>query len=324
VTAPVLSFVIPVRDDAARLARCLQSIVATPHEAGIEIIVADNGSTDASADVARRAGALVVSLPGRAVAEVRNQAAATARADLLAFVDADQEPAPGWTDAAVSVMRDPAIWAAGADYHAPVDGTWVQRTYDRLRAHDPGLRRVGWLPSGNLVIRRAAFETIGGFDTRLESCEDVDLCRRIREAGGTLVSADTLRSVHHGDPRTLRALFLAELWRGRDNLRVSLREPLTLRSAPSIAIPIVHLIALALVLVGVAMAAVGGLPIAPAALGVAAALTALRVGRLLSRVPPSERRWRQLPGACLVAAVYDAARALALVVRVTHDVRRKG
>ena len=50
-------------------------------------------------------------------------------------------------------------------------------------------------------------------------------------------SDDRLRSVHLGDPRTLRALFFGELWRGRDNLKVSLRGPLSLRGLPSLAHP---------------------------------------------------------------------------------------
>ena len=83
--------------------------------------------------------------------------------------------------------------------------------------------------SGNLAVKRTAFQAIGGFDAALEACEDVDFCQRLRRAGWRLVGDERLESVHLGDPPTLAALFRAERWRGRDNLRVSLRGPLDAR-----------------------------------------------------------------------------------------------
>src|SRR5690606_33173402 len=125
-----------------------------------EVIVADNGSRDESAGVARAAGAAVLSLPGRAVAELRNLAAAKARGDLLAFVDADHELSPGWARAALGALADQGVWAAGSPYHAPADGTWVQRMYDRFRTRQAGVSPTEWLPSGNLVVRRVVFEKL--------------------------------------------------------------------------------------------------------------------------------------------------------------------
>lgn len=98
--------------------------------------------------------------------------------------------------------------------------------YDRLRRHQGGVRDTGWLPSGNLVVRTEVFRQLGGFDTSLETCEDVDLCQRLVAGGGRLMETDRMHSTHFGDPATLRALFFGELWRGRDNLKVSLRGPL--------------------------------------------------------------------------------------------------
>jgi hypothetical protein len=57
-------------------------------------------------------------------------------------------------------------------------------------------------------------------------------------------------SVHYGDPGTLKALFLGELWRGRDSLKVTLRAPLTLRSIPGVAIPLLTLASLVWIPIG--------------------------------------------------------------------------
>lgn len=328
---PVLSFIIPVRNDAQRLRRCLESIRVSVTAVPSEVIVADNGSTDQSADVARGAGARVLTLPDGRVAEVRNTAARAASGEFLAFVDADHELDRGWSVAAVQLLQDGSVTAVGAQYHAPADGTWVQHVYDLLRRHEPGCRDVDWLPSGNLVVRRVAFEGIGGFDGTLETCEDVDLCQRLKERGGRLVAADRLRSVHFGDPKTLGALFRGELWRGRDNLRVSLRGRLTLRSIPSLAMPLLTLMALALTAGGLALAVgglalaaggLGGWPLAAAGAATFIALAAVRAFSIV-RHAPGDGRAPLVARAMAVALVYNLARALALVTRSGHDVRRR-
>ena len=161
-----ISFVVPVRNDAARLALCLSSIKRQAYPAQlIEIVVADNGSTDDSAAVALAAGATVLPLPGLRVSEMRNQVADSAQGDILAFVDADHEIDPAWAASAVETLGRPSVVAAGAPYNAPPNGTWVQRQYDRLRRHHAGVREVDWLGSGNLAVWRRPFHAVGGFDT---------------------------------------------------------------------------------------------------------------------------------------------------------------
>jgi Glycosyl transferase family 2 len=320
---PVLSFVVPVRNDAEHLRRCLESILAETREVAAEIIVVDNGSTDRSVEVAKAAGARIIERPLERVAALRNAAARVATGEFLAFVDADHELRSGWTDAAILGLRDATVCATGAQYHAPTDGTWVQQMYDRFRRHQPGRRDVDWLPSGNVVIRRDVFNRIGGFDTSLETCEDVDFCQRLKATGGRLVADDRLRSIHRGDPKTLKALFLGELWRGRDNLRVSLRVPLTPRSLPGIAIPVVNLLALAAIAGGALTWGLGGSALMAGGAAVFSLLVAARAGALLSRTRFAEWTAGVAVQAMVVASVYDLARALALVARTGHEFRRK-
>lgn len=320
-----VSFIIPVRDDAVRLARCLASVRANLDPAlGDEIIVADNGSTDDSAAVATAAGARVLAVPNEPVAIVRNRAAAAASHSVLAFVDADHTLAPGWVEAATMVMADEGVAAVGAAYDAPAEGTWVQRLYDAFRDHAPGQSDAGWLASGNLAVRRALFLEVGGFDESLETCEDVDLCKRLQRTGRRVLSDSRLASTHHGDPRTLNALFWGELWRGRDNLRVSLRPPVAARELPSVIIPIVYLALLAMSLgaiISLAIAPGAAVLVLATALAGLVALSALRTSRMLSRLSP--RRPGDIFNAFRVAATYDTARALALVIRIGHRARRR-
>jgi GT2 family glycosyltransferase len=324
---PRVSFVIPVRNDPVRLKNCLATIAACdyPREF-VDVVVADNGSTDDTPAVAAAAGARVLSLPGIAVGEMRNRAAHAATGDVLAFVDADHELGPGWLRSATATLQLPGVTAAGAPYLQPPNATWVQRCYDSFRDHSEGVFDTPWLGSGNLAIWRQAFLQAGGFDTTLETCEDVDLCQRLRRQGHTLKSDSGMRSVHMGDPKTLRAIFWGELWRGRDNLRVSFRGPLTPRDLPSVVIPVLTLLLLAAALSAlvatpwIGFAAAGA--VALMALLGCAALSGLRAARMLGRLRDGGPL--DIVRAWLVAASYDLGRALSLVIRVRHGVRRRG
>ncbi|HET9372823.1 MAG TPA: glycosyltransferase [Vicinamibacterales bacterium] len=313
-----LSFVIPVRNDAVRLGRCLDTIVAgIGGRDDVEIIVADNGSTDDSAATARARGATVLPLPGLRLGALRNTAAAAARGRILAFVDADHEIVLEWIPAAIEALASPRVGGVGAPCHPPTPGTWVQRLYDRLRRHPTRQEPVEWLGSGNMAVRRAAFEAVGGFDTSLETCEDVDLCRKLRGRGYDLLADHRMRNVHHGDPRTLGDVFFGELWRGRDNIRVSLRPPTSGRTLVSAAIPLANLLAVIAIAVGLLSLSTTGLWLALAAALFLLALVTMRAAVMLGAANVGD--W---PGALAVAAAYEAGRACAIAGRFSYRRRR--
>ena len=314
-----ISVVVPVLNDAVRLERCLASINANQYPVHlVEVIVADNGSVDGSQDVARRFGATVMSLPKMKVAKVRNDAARVASGVILAFIDADHEIVPDWLGRAAEAFSDPTVVGAGAAYSSPRDANWVQRMYNGLRGPTRGRGQTEWLGSGNLAVRRTAFERVGGFDETLQTCEDVDLCQRLRTQG-ILLADERLESFHLGDPNTLAAILRGELWRGRDNLRVSLRRPLTLRGIPSVAIPIVDDLLL-LTAVGASLA--GAPRLALVGFGSFCALSLARSLKILAGV--DEPRLADFPKAFAVAIAYDLGRALSLLAPGSHAVRRRG
>ncbi len=308
-----VSFVIPVRNDARRLDACLMSIRRSESGlGGVEIVVVDNGSEDDSAKVAVQHGAHVLSCPGARVSRLRNEGVARTVGSVIAFVDADHVIGSGWVSAALDGLEQTDVGAVGAPYHAPPDGTWVQRVYDLFRVHADRQVDASWLGSGNLVVRRFAFEAVGGFDEHLEACEDVDFCSRLRKAGFRIVNDPALVSVHFGDPETLRGLFNSELWRGRDNLRVTLRAEGSWQRFVSLAIPVANLTALVLVLTGVI---VSSWPIAIAGVTAMSVLAALRAALM---VRGRRLTLRLAAQAWTVALVYHSARALALGWRGKH------
>jgi GT2 family glycosyltransferase len=319
VNVPRLSFIIPVRNDAGRLRRCLESIAASARHRDVETIVVDNGSADGSPEVARALGARVVIIEHVRVSELRNRGARLASGAFLAFVDADNEIGPGWIDAAVQNLQDDAVGATGALYLPPPDGTWVQRAYGQLRGRTRQRADVEWLGSGNLVVARRAFDAVQGFDAALEACEDVDFCRRLRAHGFRLLGDPRLLSVHHGDPRSLPVLFRSELWRGRDNLRVSFRRPVAWSGLPSAMLPVLDALLLLLFVSGAVAAAAGwgrGLTLAGAAAAGLVLGALLKVTRAAAREPAGGPAG--LAGLFVAACTYDLARALALFWRASH------
>ena len=318
IVPPLVSFVIPVRNDVLRLQRCLESISRNdyPREL-IELIVVDNESTDGSAAAARQYGAIVVRSSGNSVAAHRNRGAHAALGSVLAFADSDHEVDRNWATKAVEVLSEPDVAVTGAPCLTQPSANWVQQQYDGLRSRPTHREDVTWLGSGNMAVKRSVFERVGGFNTSLIACEDVDLCNRITAAGYRIVADPSLRSIHFGDPKTLKALFFGELWRGRDNVRVTLMGPRTFRHLRSALIPLGHLLCLVASLIAI----VAGARMVAALLVTMAFLpVAVRATYLFKR--QVTRGFTTAAQALAVAAVFDLARALAILARASHGARR--
>ena len=320
---PELSFLIPVRNDASRLKRCLETIRRSAGDLPTQIVVGDNGSTDDTARVATAAGAQVVNVAGLQVSEIRNVLAGRAQSSLLAFIDADHEVTQEWCGAALSALRDATVVAAGDQYHSPGQ-TWVQRAYDLLRRRPDTPTETEWIPSGNLVVRRDAFSSVGGFDISLATCEDVDLCQRLNRTGGRVLAVPQMKSVHLGDPSTLGSVFRGELWRGRDAVRLALRSKVNLSSIKGLVMPVLTLLGLLLV-IGGGLACLFGGPVGVPLVGLVVFL--LPVGALSLVLL---RRRQERPNANVavgqllaLATTYTTARGVAPLFPGGHNLRRK-
>lgn len=215
-----LSVVIPALDEACRIA----GAVASATGEGVEVIVVDGGSRDATPVHAAEAGATVIETgPGRA--RQLGIGAEKARGDVVLFLHADSRLPAGWDAAVRCALADPAA----------VGGAFGLR-FDVLR---PALRVIEWgvalrvkllgLPYGDQAIfaRRAVLEEIGGVpDTPV--MEDLDLVRALRRRGRLVqlplaVTTSARRYLEGGVWRTAgRNLLAAAAWLlGLDRRRVA-------------------------------------------------------------------------------------------------------
>ncbi|MEO8537247.1 MAG: glycosyltransferase family A protein [Betaproteobacteria bacterium] len=175
--------VIPVHNAAAYLREAVASVLSQTL-AVRRIIVVDDGSTDASADIARAYGP-PVDVHGQArrgAASARNAGIARSDADFVAFLDADDRWRRGRIRAAMRQFDEtPTLGYVVSRMQTFVSPELSDDAQRRLRAQNAP-HADGWLTSA-LVVRRAALATVGGFDEVLRIGEAIDWFSRARAAG---------------------------------------------------------------------------------------------------------------------------------------------
>ena len=193
---PRLTIVVPTRGRAAYLEVTLDSLrrqrTRTPHE----ILVIDDGATDATPQVAERFGArLIRHGERRSLNAARNTGLREAAAPLVAFVDDDVLVPPRWLDALVEgAERNPEAEAFGGPIRARIEGHAPRgcgREDPPITTLDLGSEDVEtemvW--GANFALRRSAVERVGEFDESLDRShgDEEDWLLRLRASGGRIV-----------------------------------------------------------------------------------------------------------------------------------------
>ena len=181
---PQVSFIIPAWNESAELAATLRSIATAAAAVGLgessETIVVDDDSTDATAAIARAAGATVITVSLRQIAAVRNAGAAIARGRTLVFVDADTRIAAEPLRQALEAI-DAGVAGGGARVRFDRPVPWWARA---ILAAVMLVSRTARLATGCFVFcTREAFDIAGGFYERYYATEELVFSRALRQAG---------------------------------------------------------------------------------------------------------------------------------------------
>lgn len=192
-----VSVIMACRNGAATLNEALASLLAQEADLDWEIVLADNGSTDATRaifeDVARRHPERVMRVvdasarPGKPHA--LNCGIRAAAGDRLLFLDDDDAVAPGWLAAMARALETRPFVAARFDLRR-FNPDWLLAV--RHNPQETGLARLHFGPrclhagGASLGMRRAVFEAVGGFAEDVPVLEDGDFCIRAHQAGFTL------------------------------------------------------------------------------------------------------------------------------------------
>lgn len=189
-----MSVVIPFRNAAAHLADQLEALAGEHLEADWEVILVDNGSTDASRRIAESfAGRLPLSIvdagdrPGAAYAT--NVGVGHSSGEKLVFVDADDVVAPGYLAAMVAALDGHAFVTSAFD-HRTLNPEWLQGAHgpEWRDPDEPLFAQFGVLPfaGGSIGILRSAFEAVGGFPEEFPRMYDIAFSWEVQRAGTTL------------------------------------------------------------------------------------------------------------------------------------------
>jgi len=259
---PGLAIIVATRNRERRLRRLLGSLFAMTGVERIapEVVVADNGSTDATARVTAEATATHPTLRHLAVPEggksrALNTAIRNTSAPLLAFVDDDVELDRDWLVAVDGYFARTAIAAAQGTIRLPpevaADPTLVA-AIERWHTiphcdYGPTVAESGSLTGANMFVTRRAFARVGLFDERLGpgaagASEDTELALRLRAAGERIGFVPDAIVYHAVEPDRLCATYFRTLHESRGRSRIYYKFPegrstsgLTLRLLPDLA-----------------------------------------------------------------------------------------
>lgn len=220
----IFSLVIPAWNEERLLPRLLDTVDVARERfdrgaEAVEVIVADNQSTDATAEIAREEGCRVVSVEKRVIGAVRNGGARVARGEILAFVDADARIHPETFNVIEETLSDQRI-VGGAT------GVRLERWSFGIAVTFALLAPLVWatgMDTGVVFCRRGDFGDVGGYDEERLFAEDVqflwDLRRLGRRRGRALARATAAKAIastrkfdRHGEWHYLRNLGRSAYW----------------------------------------------------------------------------------------------------------------
>jgi glycosyltransferase involved in cell wall biosynthesis len=199
---PTVSVVLPVLNGAGTIGETLAALTA---QAGpdVEILVVDNGSTDATREIAGRFDVRLLDQPRRGPSCARNMGLSEARGPIIVHVDADIVPTSRWLREIARPFADPAVVLVGGRTLTYPPQNAVERYAAQSGRFEPENNVLRdpfpFAPSQNLAVRRDAALAAGGWAEELPYAEDVDFCHRVLVAhqGSRIVFAPRAIAFHH-------------------------------------------------------------------------------------------------------------------------------
>jgi GT2 family glycosyltransferase len=207
---PAVAVVVPFRGDLADAERLRSALGRLNLSDADEVVVADNSVSGEARQLDGEPVRVVRATRERSAYHARNDGARVATGDWILFLDADCRPVPDLLDLYFGgPIRDECGALAGQILGEPEQHSLAAR-YARSRRlfdHADGLIHAdqGGAAAGNLLVRRTAFEEVGGFAEGIRSGGDLDLCRRLQATGWRLEFRPHA-VVHHRHRTTLPSL----------------------------------------------------------------------------------------------------------------------
>ncbi|MBV1920243.1 MAG: glycosyltransferase [Pseudomonadales bacterium] len=242
------SIIIPCFNEAHVLSDTLSSVrQAMGGRNDVEIILMDNGSSDASQSIAASFGVMVCEDIGVKISGLRNLGARKAIGTYFLFLDADIVVANNWfeqLDRFTDIKNDDyTADVVGFVDDVPSHAPWYARIWGlRASARRNKLMEIDSLPGRNLFVSKKWFEVVGGFNENLTTGEDKDFVMRLRKSGALVLSDPRLAMIHMGYERTFREWSRKEYWRQHSHIGLMQHQGISIRLLRFPLICVVHLL----------------------------------------------------------------------------------
>ncbi len=315
-----VSVVVPAHNASATLRRCLCALIMQDIGEPYEIIVVDDGSTDATSSIAKEYSPQVMLMcqPHRGAASARNRGVAAASGEIVLFTDADCEPIQGWVGLLVKVIRDGAAGVKGTyrTRQKSITARFVQAEYEGKYGRMARLPHIDFIDTYSAGYQRSIFMEAGGFDEGISAVEDQELSFRVAESGYNLRFVPEA-AVYHIHAATPHAYLRKKFWIGYWKVQVAALHPNRIVSdshtPPSIKAQ------MALLLLGLC-----SLILAPLSSVARKTLSMCSLSFLATTTPFLVRTARQYPGVALATPGLMLLRAVGLTFGALCGIRRFG
>jgi glycosyltransferase involved in cell wall biosynthesis len=225
---PKVSVIIASHNAQSTLEDCLQSLMQLKYP-NFEVIVVDDGSTDATAAIARRFPFRLISIPKGGLSVARNVGLRAATGEIVAYTDSDCRVDPHWLSYLVVPFMNSDVVGAGGPNLVPPDDPWMAHCVarspggpmhvlltDTIAEHIPGC---------NMAFRKWALEEIDGFNPLyVKAGDDVDVCWRLQARGYQLGFSHSALVWHHHRSR-VRAYWRQQVGYGEGEAFLKRKHP---------------------------------------------------------------------------------------------------
>ncbi|MFC1747512.1 glycosyltransferase [Pseudomonadota bacterium] len=213
----LISFIIPALNEESNIGQTLTSINSFEKQSdkhSTEVIVIDNGSTDDTVNIAERLGAKVMIEPEATIAGLRNHGASIAKGDVFIFLDSDVLLTPQWNeniDQVLEKVHESLDIITGSHTVPPESNNWLLKYWFSSFAAETESEHVG---SAHMIMSKNLFEKLNGFNGKLVTAEDYDICYRAKKENVKIINDRNLKVIHEDYPLTVSNFIKREIWHG--------------------------------------------------------------------------------------------------------------
>ncbi|TLZ45438.1 MAG: glycosyltransferase [Methanobacteriota archaeon] len=198
---PKISVVVCTYNGASTIRDTLEGLRSVDYP-DFEVILVNDGSTDATPQIASEYPFRIIHEPNEGLSRARNTGIDAATGEIIAFIDDDAYPDPHWLRyLALSFLDANCVAVGGPNLAPPSDGWRADAVSNAPGGPNAVLlsdTTAEHIPGCNMAFRKDALVAIGGFDPRFRVAgDDVDLCWRLRDRGGVIAYAPAAVVWHH-------------------------------------------------------------------------------------------------------------------------------